>query len=308
MSALPVDQATRLRHLMKARASVATSPAPVATARPIVAPASMTAASAKIIAIASGKGGVGKTNIAVNLAIALSRLGRRVVLVDADLGTANADVLLNVQSPYDLSHVIRGERTIDEIAVPLDAGPRLIRGASGLSSAADLDHFERQRLIEQLVRLERRSDYLLIDCGAGISRNVAAFAQAADELLVVTTPEPTALTDAYALVKVLAHTGELPSIGLVVNQAASLREAQLVADRVGGVAARFLGLCLDAHGHILRDEHVLQAVRQRVAFYVRYPRCPASACITALAKRVSSPAADKQLRPSFFRRLTSLFY
>lgn len=309
MSVMPADQASRLRDLMNARPAVATAPLPRPEARPVAAarPAGFSR-TAKIIAIASGKGGVGKTNIAVNLAIALAHAGRSVVLVDADLGTANADLLLDAPAPYDLSHVIRGKRTIDEVTFTLDSGPRFIRGASGLSSAADLDTFERERLVDQLARLEQRTDIILLDCGAGISRNVAAFAQAADELLLVTTPEPTALTDAYALVKVLAHSGHLPSLGLVVNQAASIREAQLVADRIAAVAERFLGLSLESRGHILRDQHVARAVRQRTPFVLAYPRCPAAACIAALARRVDSPTPDRSDRPSFFGRVLGLFY
>lgn len=298
MSAIPLDQATRLRMLMNGRPGIEETEAAVAPRL----------RSARIIAIASGKGGVGKTSIAVNLSIALSRRGHRVVLVDADLGTANADVVLNVQPRYDLSHVIRGECTIDEIAVTLDSGPRLIRGASGLSAVADLGPQDRQRLVNQLALLERRSDFILLDCGAGISQNVLSFAQAADELLIVTTPEPTAMTDAYALVKVLTRTPVTPSMSLIVNQAGSVREAELVGERVGGVAARFLGVCLEVGGHILRDEHVGLAVRQRVPFLVKYPRSPAAACMAALAERIGSQRNSAQGRPGFFRRLVGFFY
>lgn len=298
MSAIPIDQATELRLLMGARAAVVDK-APVASERRLQ--------SCRILAIASGKGGVGKTNLAVNLALMLARRGLRVVLLDADLGTANVDVVLNVQTPYDLSWVIEGRKSIDEVAAPLADGLRLIRGASGLSTVADLGEVERRRLIEQLGQLERQCDFILIDCGAGISQNVLAFAQAADELLIVTTPEPTALTDAYALIKVLTRHCNPPSMNLVVNQAVSLHEGQMVADRVAGVAARFLGVPLGGWGHILRDDHVGMAVRQRVPFVTRFPRCLAATCVAALAERITADRLPRANRPGFFRRALGFF-
>lgn len=300
MSALPVDQATQLRLLMQQGDRLS---APTASVSPQSA-----GPRARVLAIASGKGGVGKTNIAVSLALALARRSQRVVLVDADLGTANIDVVMNVQSPYGLSDVIAGRRSLDAVAVRLDPNLRLIAGASGLSAAADLGALERRRLIDELAGLEADCDLILLDCGAGISQNVLAFARAADELLLVTTPEPTALTDAYALIKVLSRTELRPPIALVVNQAATLREGQVVADRVASVAARFLGVPLTSYGHILRDPHVGQAVRQRVPLMNRFPRCPAAACIAALAQRVAvSPPAVRN-KSGFFRRALGFFY
>jgi flagellar biosynthesis protein FlhG len=262
----------------------------------------------RVLAIASGKGGVGKTNIAVNLALALARHSQRVVLVDADLGTANVDVIMNVQSAYGLSDVIAGRRSLDDVAVHLEQNLRLITGASGLSAAADLGPLERHHLIDELAALESASDIILLDCGAGISQNVLAFARAADELLLITTPEPTALTDAYALVKVLSRADHAPPTSLVVNQAATLREAQLVADRVASVAARFLGVGLHSHGHILRDDHVGQAVRLRVPFITRFPKCPAATCIAALARRVAGSKPPARSSDGFFRRALGFFY
>lgn len=298
MSALPVDQATQLRLLMRQGDR---SSAPSESVKP-------QSCRSRVVAIASGKGGVGKTNIAVNLALALARRSQRVVLVDADLGTANVDVLMNVQSPYGLSDVIAGRRPLDDVAVRLDPNLRLVPGASGLPAAADLGALERRRLIDELARLEADCDIILLDCGAGISQNVLAFARAADELLLITTPEPTALTDAYALIKVLSRTDHRPPIALVVNQAASLREGQVVADRVASVAARFLGVPLTSYGHILRDNHVGQAVLQRVPFVNRFPTCPAAACITALAQRVSVRPPAVRNKGGFFRRALGFFY
>jgi flagellar biosynthesis protein FlhG len=295
MSAIPKDQATELRMLMKTRPMLAAQ-------RPV------TARSARVVAIASGKGGVGKTNIAVNLSLCLARRGLRVALVDADLGMANADVVMNVQSHFDLSHVVRGQRTIDEVAVSVERGLRLVAGASGLACVADLDSFARQELVRELGRLEDQSDIVILDCGAGISQNVLAFAHSADELLIVTTPEPTALTDAYALIKVLSRAPSPPPMGLIVNQAISAREGRQVAQRVASVAARFLGVSLTNAGMVLQDRHVPLAVRQRIPFIVKYPGCPASTCLTALAERVDQSVTAGSSRPGFFGRVARFFY
>jgi len=309
VSALPLDQATHLRELMRRRPAVIHSPAP-------------RRGFARVVAVASGKGGVGKTNIAANLAIALARRGLRVVLVDADLGTANVDVILNVRSRWDLSHVLRRQQRVEDVAIDVEPGLRLIVGASGLASVTDLDPLERAALIEDLATLESECDVLLLDCGAGISQNVLAFAQAADELLVVTTPEPTALTDAYALIKVLSRRAQArgegaegggcsapaPVFRLVINQVASLREGRLVADRIAGTAARFLGVNVELAGQILRDPRVPLAVRQRVPFIRRYPRSPAASCLAALAERVGRPCSRGHGRSGFFRRLVGVFY
>lgn len=299
MSIMPSDQATELRSLMRARE--ATMPRIPVRAEPRTR-------RARVVAIASGKGGVGKTNIAVNLAISLARRGRSVVLVDADLGTANVDVVMNIKSKYNLSHVIRGERRLDEVAVKIEPRLKLIVGASGIASVADLSPFDRRELINELGRLEEMADIILLDCGAGISRNVLAFSQSADELLLVTTPEPTALTDAYALVKVLSRAPTTPPMSLVINQVNSMREGTVVSERVASVAARFLGVSLECAGVVLRDQHVGLAVRQRIPFVVRYPSSHASSCISALAERVGEPSTSAESQPGFFKRVFRFFY
>src|SRR3954471_2803638 len=160
-------------------------------------------AGANVIAVTSGKGGVGKSNVAVNLAIKFAAAGKNVVLLDADLGLANADVLCNIDLPCNLSHVIARKKELREVMVRAPGGFHLIGGASGLARMADLTDFDRQRLVDALGELEQQCDIILIDTGAGISPNVLSFTRAADHVLVVTTPEPTAITDAYAVVKVL---------------------------------------------------------------------------------------------------------
>lgn len=295
MEVVACDQASELRSMLRA-------------ARPPATPRAPAGPSARIIAIASGKGGVGKTVIAANLAILLAGRGHRVVLVDADLGTANLDVLLNVEARYNLSHVIRGDCALGDAAVPIRPGLRLVAGASGLASIADLSAAERHTLVDELSRFESTANMLLLDCGAGIAPNVLAFARAADELLVVTTPEPTALTDAYALIKVVSRSPCPPRIGVVVNQAADGERPEDVGRRIVSVAARFLGVAVRYVGHVARDEHVARATRQRVAVVDRFPGCRASTCISALADGLDQSRLAPIRRGGFFRRVVDLFY
>ncbi|QOJ03833.1 MAG: MinD/ParA family protein [Planctomycetia bacterium] len=301
MSALPLDQASRLRDLMARSGSSAD-----AGIRPVPAMHEAPRA-ARVIAIASGKGGVGKTNVAVNLGICLARLRRRVVLIDADLGTANVDVLMKLASPYDLSHVASGRRSVDDVLMAVRPGLRVLRGASGMSAVADLDPRARGALIEQLTGLESACDLILIDCGAGISQNVVAFAAAADDVLVVLTPEPPAMTDAYALIKAMQHQPARGTLGLLVNQAGGYREGRECAERVAGVARRFLNATVDVIGQIPRDGHVSQAVRMRVPVVERYPRSPAAKALAILAERMEGRAVGLAGRHGFFHRVTRFF-
>ncbi|HWL92344.1 MAG TPA: MinD/ParA family protein [Phycisphaerae bacterium] len=297
MSAIPKDQATDLRLLMAARETESMAPRAAFHRR-----------TARVIAVASGKGGVGKSSIAVNLALRLSMNGHRVVLVDADLGTANADLLLNVHAAHDLSALLRGPLRADQILTPINERLHLLAGASGLSAMADLESLERTHLINELAALERTCDIIAIDCGAGISQNVIAFAAAADDLLLVTTPEPTAITDAYALVKALRRHERSPAIHLVMNQADSECEGRDAANRLISVARRFLNVDVSVIGHVPRDENVGRAVRMRRPFVQQFPRSPAAAAISMLANKLAQPVAQQRAEGSFFQRLLRHFH
>lgn len=301
MSTLSLDQASRLRDLMSRN-----EPSAATTLRPTQAMHNAPRA-ARVIAVASGKGGVGKTNVSVNLGICLARRGLRVVLIDADLGTANVDVLMKLSSPYDLSHVASGRRSVDEVLHPVRPGLRVLRGASGMSAVADLDPRARGELIEQLTGLESACDVILLDCGAGISQNVVAFAAAADDVLVVLTPEPPAMTDAYALIKAMHGQPARGTVGLLVNQVSGYREGRECAERVAGVARRFLNAPVEMIGQIPRDGHVSQSVRMRVPVVERYPRSPAANALAILAERVEGRAVGLAGRHGFFHRLTRFF-
>lgn len=261
---------------------------------------------ASVIAITSGKGGVGKSNVAVNLSIKLASAGKNVVLLDADLGLANADVLCNIDLPYNLSHVIARKRELHEVMVTAPGGFKLIGGASGLARMADLTDFDRSRIVESLMAVEHAADTIVIDTGAGISPNVLSFTRAADHVLVVTTPEPTAITDAYAVIKVITKDGLDRRISLLVNQVRGAAEGRMVHERVAKVAKNFLGVNVLDAGHLVMDDHVRRAVLQRVPFLLSAPKCAASFCVTQLAMRFEqgiAPAADG----GFFNRMSKWF-
>ena len=249
---------------------------------------------ARIIAVTSGKGGVGKTNVAVNLAVRLTQMGRCVVLLDADLGTANADVLCNLSPTATLAHVVAGRMSLSEALVEGPGGFGLIPGASGLAQMAALGAYERDRLVDQMQQLELVADILLVDTGAGIGPNVLGFVVGADQQLVVTTPEPTAVTDAYAVIKTAARQRRDLDVRILVNMAKDVAEAKAVYERIRAVCARFLDLPVQYAGCIPVDPRVASAVRRRRPFVLEYPQTPASACIGQLAHRMDRHAIEPQ--------------
>ncbi|MCG3137989.1 MAG: Flagellum site-determining protein YlxH [Phycisphaerae bacterium] len=272
--------------------------------RELVQPESRRATS---LAILSGKGGVGKSSLAVNLAVALGQRGLKVVLLDLDLGLANADVLLGLSCKRNLSHVVNGQCALTEIVVDAAEGVQLVPGASGLERLANLSEFERHHLLLQFQLLERNSDFVIMDLGAGVARNIIAFAAATDITLVVTTPEPTALADAYSTIKMLARANRACDLELLVNQTISRREARLIYERIAGVASKFLGLPVTMAGYVLTDMEVPMAVRARRPFVLAAPRCNASACVRALAQKFARQC-DAPSRPQgIFERVAEMF-
>jgi flagellar biosynthesis protein FlhG len=277
------DQASRLRELMRAGRT------------------------ARTIAVASGKGGVGKSNVALNLSILLSAAGNRVALVDADLGLANLDVLANVAVRANLSHVIAGSHTLEQVIVDLPSGVQLVPGASGLAKLADLSEFQRAALLRSLAGLEADNDVIVVDCSAGIGPNVMNFACGADHVMVVTTPEPTAITDAYAVVKAITQRRYAGHVSLLVNLAANRHEGRMTHQRIATVARQFLGQRLFDAGYVLADQRVPEAVRKREPFVLAYPRCSASRCLAALAARLRSGESLVGAQEGFFRRVANWF-
>ena len=287
-----IDQASALRGLVNQYERQRETPAGhrAATA-PEAAPRL-----ARTIAITSGKGGVGKTTVSVNLAIQLTRLGRRVALLDADLGTANADVICNVQASATLAHVIAGQRQLADIMIPAPGGFTLIPGVSGLADVTHLQPHEQQRLARQIADLESSFDVLLIDTGAGIGPDVMTFCNAAERVLVVTTPEPTSITDAYAVIKSIHNQAADADVRLLINMVADEREARSVFNRIVQVSQRFINLSPGYAGCVVTDSQVPLAVRRRHPLVLDAPKCKAGQCLLSLAHRMDLHAASKTPR------------
>lgn len=242
--------------------------------------------SAKVITVTSGKGGVGKTNVTINLAIALSKLGYRVVVIDADLGLANIDVVLGIMPKYSLVDIIKNGKNVMDV---LTTGPnkvKFISGGSGVEELTRLSQLELENFVRNIGLLDKIADVILIDTGAGISENVLRFAMAADDVVVVTTPEPTATTDAYALIKAIGVRNKNKTIRLLVNKTETAIEAQTAMQKLNNVAKKFLQVKLSFLGYISNDPFVSKAVKQQKPFAVIYPECTASKNLTEIAKKI----------------------
>ena len=263
---------------------------------------------ARVVAVTSGKGGVGKTNIAVNLAIGLARNHRKVILVDLDLGLANADILLNVTPRYNLSQVLTGRCTIEQVTIPAMGNIRMVPGASGVERLANLSDVERDTLLGTFAALHRDADYIIFDTGAGISRNTTAFLAAADDIIVVTVPEPTAVVDAYAVIKMLSQEPDHGDLFVLLNQVTGRQEAEKFASGISMTANKLLNVYVDKLGYVVSDPQVGRSVRHRRPFLLTAPMSPASTCLQTIADRMAlsaGPPVDE--RPSFMRRLVSVF-
>lgn len=263
---------------------------------------------ARVITITSGKGGVGKTNFAINLGIALSKLGQKILLVDADLGLANVDVMLGMIPKYNLGHVLLGEKKIADIIINGPAGMKIIPSGSGMYKLANLGDKKLAQCLEHLNELEKSIDLILIDTGAGLSKSVLKFILAAGEVIIITTPEPTAITDAYGIIKVITASKRDLHIRVVVNMAKNEKEAQEVMERLSVVSQRFLGMDLEGLGFIPIDTVVPKAVKEQQPFILSHPRSLVAQSISQIAAKLVN--GDTQVTTgsvSFFQRLVGIF-
>lgn len=293
------DQAERLRQMMDKMQGKEKAPGvPVPSGR------------SRVIAVTSGKGGVGKTNVSVNLALAMGGKGKKVLLFDADMGLANVDVMLGLMPSYTLLNVLNGQKGLHEILVEGPEGIRIIAsGSGGVQELADLSETQRSRFLDALLDLRNESDVILIDTGAGLHRNVLAFALSADEVLVVTTPEPTALMDAYGMIKILHRERKNPLVRIVVNMASSQGEADEAGKKLVILSKRFLDLDVEYRGFIPRDMGMVRAVKEQKPILLSSPMSPAALQLTKLADSFLTginPGNDGNLL-NFFKSVTHIF-
>ena len=258
---------------------------------------------APVIAVASGKGGVGKSTVVANLAIALAKLGRRVLVLDADFSLANIDVLLGLAPKHTIQHFFAGECALADLVVEGPAGIHIIPAASGVMELARIDPARRRALLVSLEEMRREHDCLLIDAPAGIGENVVHLSTAADRTAVVVTPEPTSLVDAYATVKVLASSGGVERLGLIVNDVRDDTETKTVHGQIDRVCRRFLGSGIALIGEVVHDELVQDSVRAQRAVVEAHPNSEASRCFHRIAMRIGREGgAETDPRPQFWEK------
>jgi flagellar biosynthesis protein FlhG len=262
---------------------------------------------AQVLAITSGKGGVGKTNIAANLALCIAASGQKALLIDADLPLGNLDIIMNINSKYNISHMLSGRKNLEEIIHIGPEGLGIISGVCGLQELANHSEFQRQRVLRELSKLQDDTNTIVIDTAAGISRMVIDFCLAADHTLVVTTPEATAMTDAYAMIKVLVRNKFTGRISLIVNMAESIAEGKKTYQQIASVAKRFLNAHVYEAGILLKDDRVAAAVRQRKPVVLAYPKSQITLSLAAMATKLSNgtPSVSEE---GFFRKVVDWFF
>lgn len=287
------DQAQVLRGLMEQRDEVSTL-----AFRESTLPA-------RTLAVTSGKGGVGKSVVALNVGIALAEAGHSVCLLDGNLGLGNIDLLCGLNGYWNLAHVLSGARTLREITLQGPSGLQVIPGASGLIDVADCPLSAQQEVLRQLEELEYDHEFLIIDTGTGIHRAVRQFVSNADLGLVVTTPEPTAIADAYATIKAYSVTHPGLDLDVIVNRADNAAQARDILNRVQRTTQTFLHSEVTSAGFIPEDHHVVKSVRRQTPFRVLFPESPASRAVDQLARRLANmPHPQHSSHPlSFFTRL-----
>ena len=259
----PVDQASGIRKMRQIK------PKPV-----------------RVIAVTSGKGGVGKTNLSVNLGVALSQMGRRVALLDADMSLANVDILLGLSPKYNLSHVLHGEKTLEDIMLTGPAGLKVIPASSGVQQMAELSNIEQAGVIRAFSEIDQSLDVLIVDTAAGISSSVVNFARACQEIVVVVCDEPTSLTDAYAYIKLLNRDYGLNKFHIVANMVQSAQQGEQLFNKLGKVTEKYLDVTLSYTGAVPFDEYLRKSVQKQSPVLEAFPRSKSALAIRNLALKI----------------------
>lgn len=260
----------------------------------------------QVIAVTGGKGGIGKTNVSVNLSLALAEMGRRVVLLDADLGLANVDVLLGLKPKATLADVLEGKCDLRDVLVTGPGGVRIVPAASGAANMVSLNHQQHAGLIQAFSEIGDNIDVLIVDTAAGIGDSVVSFVRAAQEVLVVVCDEPTSITDAYALIKLLNRDYGMTRFRVLANMVGTPQEGRMVFAKLAKVTDRFLDVALQYVGAVPFDEAVRKSVQKQRAVFEAFPRCKASLAIRAIAQKVDAwplPANPRGHLEFFVERL-----
>ena len=240
----------------------------------------------RVIAVTSGKGGVGKTNLSVNIGIALSQMGQRVALLDADMGLANVDILLGMYPQFNLSHVLSGDKTLDDIMLEGPFGLKVIPGASGIQKMAELSTIEQAAVVRAFSDCDQDLDVLIVDTAAGISSSVVNFTRACQEIIVVVCDEPTSLTDAYAFIKLLNRDYGLSHFHVITNMVQSLQQGQALFQKLTKVTDHYLDVTLQFEGAVPHDEYLRKSVQKQSPVVVAFPGSKSSLAMKSIAGKI----------------------
>ncbi len=264
----------------------------------------------RVITISSGKGGVGKSSFSVNLAIYLASLKKRVLIIDADFGLANIEVLLGIRPKYNFYHMLKGEKNISEIVVDTNYGIKFISGGNGLKELSNVNSTEIKYFIEQFEYLDKIADIIIVDTGAGISPNVTNFLMASDENIIVTTPEPTSFTDAYTLIKIIKEQNRaIDKLNIVINKADDKYEADRIFTKISHVCNKFLGINIKNLGYIPSDIALIKAIKQQKPAILSFPNSDFAMAIKSIGNRLinEEQVIDNSGIKNFMQKLMSVF-
>ncbi len=248
----------------------------------------------KVIAVTSGKGGVGKTNVSVNMAVSMAQDGKKVMIMDADLGLANIDIMLGLHPKYNLSHVISGERTLEEVIIEGPAGVKIIPASSGTQSMVELTPMQHAGVVQAFSELSYDVDVLIVDTAAGITDSVISFTRAAQEVIVVVCDEPTSITDAYAIIKLLNRDCGIQRLRVLCNKVHSMQEGRELFLKMVRVADKFLDVTLDFMGSVPYDEYVRKAMQKQKAVVDVFPRSKSAMAFKNMAKKTDNWPVPRQ--------------
>jgi len=264
----------------------------------------------RIICITSGKGGVGKTNFTINLGIELTKLNNRVVIIDADLGLANIDVILGTVPKHTLLDVIHNNMSVEDVIMSGPNNIKIISGGSGVLELVDMSVTSIQQLIEKFSSINDYADIVLIDTGAGLSNSVLSFVLSAEEVIVVTTPEPTSITDAYAMIKTINLKEKSKKIKVIVNRVENITEGDIAFEKLNNASKRFLSMDLEKLGYVFDDHNVSKSVKKQNPFTIEYPNSIASKNIKNIAIKIANADEDSNNNSdfnNFFKKLVNFF-